>query len=894
MALWHIKTVANTLRELGTSESGLSQSEATTRLLKYGKNAFPETRPDGIFAIFVRQFEGPLIYILLAAAGIVFAIGEIVDSLVILAVLIVNAIIGSFQEGKAQGALLSLRKLVGQKATVIREGRDVVIADTELVPGDILVLREGEKVPADARVILSYNLKANEASLTGESEPIRKHSDVISNERASVADEENIVFKGTHIVAGNGTAVVFATGLHTELGKIAQKIISIDTAVPLAEGVRKISRALIIGVAVSCLLIFSLGLFRGETIFQMFRTVVAVAVSAIPEGLPVALTLILAAGVWRMSKKNVLVKRMQAVEALGHTKIIAVDKTGTLTKNEMVVERLYTNGVMFEISGNGYEPVGNIFMNNKMIDAPELPEIVFAARVAAYSSTARLSYVSETKQWLVAGDPTEAALGVFGEKGGFRTETVNEEAPKVFELPFDYAKKTHMVVRKSGEKNFLALTGAPESVIDACHKVFHSGEEQKFSPEMKREMEKEMQHLARAGYRVVAYAWSAMANEKFDSIPPLVFGGFFGIRDALRPQVRETVAAVHAAGMRVVMITGDHKLTAEAIARDAGIFHKGDVVLSGTDIDELSDTGLQNMLAGVSVFARVTPEHKLRIIEAYRARGEVIAMTGDGVNDAPSLVAADLGVALGEIGTEVAKDASDIILLDDNFGNITAAAEEGRNIYETVRKVVLYLVSTSFGEVLVIVGALALGFPIPLTPSQIIWLNFVTDGFLTVALAMEPKEKNLLLRPRTTSRSLLDAPAIVRAILMGATMAGGTLLLFAAYTDFSWGKAITMGLTVLAIFQWMNAFNCRSERESAFTKNIQQNKWLFYAFFFVFVLQLFAVYAPFLQKILSTEALGFFDWVVMFLVSLSIIFIEEIRKFIFRRIYSTRSAHAVQ
>lgn len=894
MALWHIKTAADVLRELETSEKGLSESEVIVRLSKYGKNTFPEIRPDGFFIIFVRQFESPLIYILLVAAGIVFAIGEVVDALVILTVLLSNAIIGSIQEGKAQSALLSLKKLGGQKATVIREGRDVVISDVELVPGDILVLREGEKVPADARVILSYNLKLNEGSLTGESEPIKKHSEAILNERTTVADEENMIFKGTYVVSGNGTAVVVATGLHTELGKIAQKIITIDTAVPLVEGVRVISRAIIVGVAVSCLIIFSLGIFRGETIFQMFHTVVAVAVSAIPAGLPVALTLILAAGVWRMSKKNVLVKRMQAVEALGHTKVIAVDKTGTLTKNEMVVERLYTNGKIFEISGNGYEPTGNIFVDGKMIDAPELPEIVFAARVAAYSSTARLSYLTDTKQWLVAGDPTEAALSVFGEKGGFRAETVNEEAPKVFELPFDYMKKTHMVVRKSGEKNFLALTGAPEAVIDACHRIFQGSEEKKFSPEAKREAEQKMQELAREGFRVVAYAWSAMADEKFDHVPPLVFGGFFGIRDALRPHVRETVFAVRAAGMRVVMITGDHKLTAETIAREAGIFDKGDRILSGVEIDELSDTGLQNALVGTSVFARVTPEHKLRIIEAYRACGEVVAMTGDGVNDAPSLVAADLGVALGEIGTEVAKDASDIILLDDNFGNIAIAAEEGRNIYETVRKVVLFLVSTSFGEVLVIAGALVVGFPIPLTPSQIIWLNFVTDGFLTVALAMEPKEKNLLIRPQSTSRSLLNASAVARAVLMGATMAGGALLLFAYYTDFSWGKAVTVCVTALAVFQWMNALNCRSERESVFTKDVTKNRWLIYTFIFVFILQLFAVYNPFLQKVLSTEALGLLDWAVIFITSFFIIFIEEIRKFILRRLHGEPSHHAVQ
>jgi Ca2+-transporting ATPase len=883
MALWHALTAADVLRELETSEKGLSPDEVAKRQKETGPNALPEGKTENLFEVFIRQFESPLIYILLGAAGVVFAIGETVDAYVILAVLFINALVGTIQEGKAESALLSLRTLSEGKAIVTRDGRDIVISDRELVPGDIVALREGERIAADARIIAAANLRVNEASLTGESEPVMKTDEEIKSEKAQIQDERNMVFKGTYVVGGTGTAVVVATGIATEIGKIAQKIVAIDTAMPLVAGVKSLSRAIVFASALTCLFIFSLGLYRGEDISTMFVTVVAVAVSVIPEGLPVALTLVLAAGVSRMSKRNVLVKRMQAVEALGHTRVIAVDKTGTITKNEMVAEKLYANGKVFTVSGNGYEPKGGIFLGDTEIDAPELPELSFAAKVAAYSSNARLSFNAETKQWDIAGDPTEAAMGVFARKAGYTQESIDEEAPKVFEVPFDYQKKIHVVVRKSDGKNFFAVTGAPEAVLDMAKKVFRNGTEEPLSFEAKKELEHEVQKLAREGFRVVAFAWSAASGKDFSETPPLVFGGFFGIRDALRPEVRETVEGVRAAGMRVVMITGDHKLTAEAIAKDAGIWKPGDRILTGHEIEELSDEGLRTVLGETSVFARVTPEHKMRIIEAYRRRGEIVAMTGDGVNDAPSLVSADLGVALGRIGTDVAKDASDIVLLDDDFGNIAEAAEEGRNVYETVRKVVLYLVSTSIGEVLVIVGALVSGFPLPLEPSQIIWLNFVTDGFLTVALALEPKEKNLLMKRSSTRRALIDPPMLVRALLMGVTMAAGTLFVFSYYSRISWGLAITMGVTVLAIFQWMNAWNCRSENESALTKDIASNRYLLGALALVVGLQVAAVYTPFLQKILYLGPLTPREWALVTLVSLAVIAVEELRKFAARR-----------
>ena len=882
---WHMKTVPEVLDVLHSRERGLTKEEVAERFQKYGFNKLPEGKVDSLFLIFFRQFQSPLIYILFAAAGIVLVMGEIMDASIIFAVLLFNAIMGTIQEGKAQNTLLALKKFAETSATLLRDGKEFIISDTEVVPGDIVILQEGEKVPADARIIFINTLKIDEASLTGESEPVNKTDTVIPADNLLPADQKNMVFKGTHILSGNGTAVVVATGLATEIGKIAQKIATINTEIPLKTNIRYLSRAIIVTVAIISISLIVLGVFSGKSLKEMFITTVALSVSIIPEGLPIVMTLVLATGVRRMSKRNVLVKRLQAVEALGQTKVIAVDKTGTLTRNEMVIQRVYVDGKNFEITGSGYEPKGEAAFDGKIIDPLNHPELLFSGRIAAFCVNARLSFLEETSIWKIAGDPTEAAMLVLSEKIGFRHDALEQETPKIFELPFDYRKKYHATIRAVDGKNFLTIVGAPEKVLELCKNVWHKNETETLSGEKKKELESVFHNLAQSGFRVVAYAINQDTGQSVDgnTIPPLTFVGFFGMNDALRPEVKEAMQRVRAADMRVVMITGDHRLTAQAIAKEADIWREGDSVLIGEEIDKMSDNELAEKLARTTVFARVTPDHKFRIIQAYRKRGEIVAMTGDGVNDAPSLVAADIGVAMGKIGTEVAKEASDIVLLDDNFASIVSAAEEGRGIYKTIKKVILYLFSTSMGEVLVIAGALVLGYPLPILAAQIIWLNFVTDGFLDVALAMEPKEKGLMQgkfeRPK---KWIVDGLMAQRMLLMALPMAIGTLFVFRGYIGEDMTKAWTISLTVLAVFQWFNAWNCRSESKSLFQMNPFSNKFLVGATGIVIALQFTALYTPFLQKVLHTTPLSLSEWLIIIPIAGSIILVEEIRKLFYR------------
>lgn len=883
---WHTKTIPDVLDTFHSRESGLTKKEATERFREYGLNKLPEGKADGLLLIFFRQFQSPLIYILFAAAGIVFVMGSFVDSLIIFIVLLFNAIVGTFQEGRAQNTLLALKRFAETSATVLRDGKELIVPDTEVMPGDIIVLQEGEKVPADARIIFANALKIDEASLTGESEPVTKTDTVLPANNLEVADQKNMTFKGTHILSGNGTAIVVATGLATEIGKIAQKISSIDTEIPLKTNIRYLSRIIVVTVAVISISLIILGVLSGKSLKEMFTTAVALSVSIIPEGLPIVMTLVLATGVFRMSKRNVLVKRLQAVEALGQTKVIAVDKTGTLTRNEMVIQRVYADGKDFEITGSGYEPKGEVVFDGKNIDPLNNPELLFSGKIAAFCANARLSFSEETSAWKIAGDPTEAAMLVFSEKIGFRHNTLEQETPKIFELPFDYKKRYHATIRAVDDKNFLTIIGAPEEMLELCKNIWHKDGIETLVREKKKELEAVFHRLAQTGFRVLAYAINPDVDQSVNgnAIPPLTFIGFFGMSDALRPEVKEAMQRVRAADMRVVMITGDHRLTAQAIAKEADIWREGDSVLVGEEIDKILDDELAEKLARTTVFARVTPEHKLRIIQAYRKRGEIVAMTGDGVNDAPSLVAADLGVAMGKIGTEVAKEASDIVLLDDNFANIVSATEEGRSIYKTVKKVLTFLFSTSMGEVINITGALVLKWPIPLLPSQIIWLNFVTDGFLTVALAMEPKEKGLMQgkfeRPK---KWIVDNFMIKRMLLMAPIMGLGTLYLFSQYFETNLAKGWTIALTTMAIFQWFNAWNCRSESKSIFQMNPFSNKFLVGATVCVISLQIFAVYNPFMQKVLHTTPLSLSEWLIIIPIAGSIILIEEIRKFFYRR-----------
>ncbi len=883
---WYSKALPEIFKELHSSEQGLSQVEAKRRSDEYGLNKLPEGKVDSVTIIFLRQFQSPLIYILFAVSLIVFLMGQVVDSIIILGVLIFNAIIGTIQEGKAQNTLLALKNFTETKATVLREGKELIIPDRDVVTGDIIILYEGEKIPADARIISAYNLRIDEAAMTGESVPVHKIADTLDISNDSALTQKNTVFKGTHIVLGNGKAIVVAIGIYTVIGKIAKEIATIDTETPLKANIRHLSQLIIVALASISVSLFFLGVALGKPSEEMFRTVLSLAVSIIPEGLPVVITLVLATGVWRMSKQNVLIKRLHAVEALGQARVIAVDKTGTITKNEIVIQKVFVDGKFFDIGGIGYETTGEIRFDGDIIDPANHPELLFAGKIAALCSNARVLFSEENNEWRVIGDPTEAAILTFAKKLGFHKDNLEKESPLVADFPFDYKLKYHAAIHMLLGQKFLSVAGAPEVILGLSERILRDGKNHPLLTEERQKLESVIHEMSQKGLRVIAVAElrDAPNIQSSGDVSALSFVGLFGMKDALRMEVADAMKKATEAGIRVVMITGDHLVTAQAIATEAGIYHDGDTVLTGNEIDTMSDAELSRELSTTTVFARVNPEHKFRIIQAYKARGEVVAMTGDGVNDAPSLVAADLGVAMGKVGTEVAKEASDIILLDDNFGNIVLAIEEGRNIYKTIKKVVLYFTATSAGGVLVITIALFLGYPLPLLAIHIIWLNFVTDGFLNAALAMEPKEEGLLrgnfAKP---GKYLIDKLMTVRLVLMSSVMAIGTLYVFQMYLEMDFAKALTMSLTSLAVFQWFNAWNCRSETKSIFQMNPFSNKYLVIAMFSIVSLQLLAVYNPIMQKILRTVPLELSDWLLIVTVASSIILAEEIRKFFYRR-----------
>ena len=874
--VWYRLPLKEVYKKLNTSEKGLTSEWAEKRLQSFGPNELPRPEVDSWWAIFFRQFKNSLIYILLIAAAIVFWLGEYVDGGVILFVLAFNAIVGTVQEGRAQSALIALQEFVETFVTVLRDGKESLIADRVLVPGDVIVLTEGDKVSADCYLIKANNLRVDEAALTGESTPVKKMTGSFRKRRVPVVEQSNMVFKGTNVVGGQAKALVVGTGLNTEIGKISSLITGIETEIPFQTNLRDLSRLIIGAVIVVSLALLGIAAAKGEGLQEMFLVAVTLAVSVIPEGLPIVSTLILAFGVMRMAKRKALVKRLQAVEALGQARVIAVDKTGTITRNEMVIRQVFINNIFFDITGEGFKSQGKALLGGKEIKINQSSDLYMAAQIASFCASARLS------DGRVIGDPTEVAMLVLGKKLGLPKDVLENKYPQVSEIPFDHVTKYHVTVHQMKDHRYTTVVGAPESIFNACTKMLKNGRVVAFTNKDKERMKNIIKQLTQNGLRILAFSF-ANTDLQSKKIPEMTFAGFYAMEDAIRKEVVGAVKRVKKAGMKTIMITGDHKLTAIAIARQAGIYKEGDLVLTDHELEKMSERELGDVINKVSVFARISPGNKTKIIDAYRSKGEIVAMTGDGVNDAPSLVAADLGVAMGGIGTSVAKEASDIILLDDNFGTIVVAVEEGRHIYQTIKKTILYLFSTSIGEVLAIFGSIILGWPLLLVPAQIIWLNLVTDGFLDISFAWEPKDKDLLKGSFEHSKKyFIDRAMILRSILMGSSMMIGALFVFSLDFQDNLPKALTMSLTTLAVMQWFNAWNVRSEKESVFKINPLSNKVLLGATFVVIMLQLAVVYWGPLQLIFQTVPLTLSDWSLAIGVSLLIVVVEEIRKFFYR------------
>lgn len=884
---WHQLTKNQIISELKVDlEKGLDSKEAKERLFKNGPNSLPEGKPDSLLGIFFRQFKSSLIYILVICSLGVYLLGDTTDALIILVVLLCNAAIGTVQEGKAGKIFRSLKKLSQSEVAVLRNGMEEIISESEAVAGDVLILSEGQKIAADARVIFNYNLSLDESAFTGETGGVEKKDCVLSDSDLPVSSRHNMVFKGTSILTGNGRAVVVETGINTELGKISKSLLEPEQEIPLQKNIRLFSKILIFVVLIVSVLLFLLGLFLGREVREMFSLVVSMAVSMIPEGLPLVLTVILASGVWRMSKRNALVKKMQAVEALGQAKVIAVDKTGTITENQMVVKQVYTGGKIYTITGNGYYPKGEIFLGDQK--QKENPDVSLAGLIGFLTSRATVQLDEQTGIYKVAGDPTEAAMEVFGEKMGFSRDQQIRDYREVGEIPFDYKNKFRAVFYEHQEKVFCVVAGAPEILMKNSAYFLENGQAKELNQKEKENLENTVEEFSSKAFRVVAFGFKYLGKKHpLDNIKDLVFGGFFGIEDAIRPEAKNSVLKARAEGVKVVMITGDLKATAKAIAKEASIFNEGDLIITGPELAQMSDQELNEKLSFVSVFARVTPEDKMKIIKAYKSAGIIIAMTGDGVNDAPSLVAADLGVAMGKIGTEVAKEAADIVLLDDNLGSIVSAIKEGRVMYQNIKKALQFLFATSLGELFTIVAALLLNMPLPILAVQILWLNLITDPLIGASLALEKEENKIYIKQ---NKYFIDLPMVTHMVMVGVIMMCGGIYLFNLYSPLGYVKATTVTLTVLAVFQWYNGLNCRFLYRSIFHKRIFSNRYLWLSLGFNMLLQIAAVYLPVVQKVLKTAPLGLREWLLAFAFGFILIFAEEIRKAIFRGLYNRKLA----
>lgn len=864
-ASWHTLTTDEVLRRQESASTGLSASEASARQSTYGENRLPSSPSKPLWVVFASQFTSPLILILLGSAILMAIFGERLDSVIIGIVLLFNAFIGTFQEGKAQKTLESLRQLSGTTATVIRQTQPQTVDSTLLVPGDIISLREGEKIAADCRLLEVNRFTVDESSLTGESYPIHKTVEKLNEEKLPVADRKNMIFSGTYVSSGMATAIVVATGTQTHIGSLAQELSQLDTQVPLKRKLDDLSKGIVLAVGVFSILFFLISLLQSKPWMDTFFTVISMAVSLIPEGLPVILTLVLAQSVSRMSKHQALVKKLAAVEALGQASIIAVDKTGTITLNQLAVTTISTLDTTYMVSGEGYMPTGSISPTPTL--ASDKKNLRLLSGILTASASAQLVQDSTTKRWNVIGDPTEGALVVLAHK---LEDPIDLQS--ISHLPFDYTTKYSTHVFNQDGCFITALIGAPERVLSRC--ALTSSEQAR--------LETSMEKLTSQGLRCVAIATkSSRFQASHKTLDNLSLLAIVAMQDTIHPEAKEAIGLAQAAGIRVVMITGDHPNTAIAIARSVGIYNPQDGVITGDQLNKLSEDKLQSYLRSTTVFARVAPEDKLRLITAYRNLGETIAMTGDGVNDAASLVAADLGIAMGRIGTEVAKEAADIVLLDDNFKSITAAIKEGRGLYLTIKHVISYLLSTGVGEALTLGVALLFGLAAPLLPVQIIWLNLVTDGFLDVALSMEPREHGLLKHNWGKSETaLIDRSAWIRIGILGFTMMVGTIAVYVAADTGEHLKALTMSLTTLAAFQWFNAWNCRSNR-SLFTLPLLGNKPLLFATATVVLLHVGAVSLPIMQRFLHTTSLSITEWAICIATGASIIVVEEIRKLLF-------------
>jgi Ca2+-transporting ATPase len=892
---WYQQSPEEAAQSLGTSlVEGLASSEIPGRLEKYGPNELKEQKGKSFLQKLIAQFSDFLILILIAAALISVFVGEAKDAIVIMSIVIVNALLGLYQEGKAEKALEALKKMASPTAKVLRDGKPLEIQSSQLVPGDLVILETGDIIPADLRLVESSNLKIEEASLTGESVPVEKKAKDTYSEEVSLGDRHNMAYMSTIVTYGRGKGLAVETAEGTEIGKIAAMIQTFEEeSTPLQKKLNQLGKVLGITTIAVCIAVFGIGLLQGREVLEMFMISISLAVAAIPEGLPAIVTIVLAIGMNKMVERNAIVKKLLAVETLGATSVICTDKTGTLTQNEMTVVKLLTDNHVVEVEGIGYDPVGDFKIDGKIITLDALNGLKPLLTIAALANDAKLD--GSSGMYKIIGDPTEGALITLAGKVSLDSADLNKTYKRIEEIPFDSERKMmttfHDMPSDEGVSSF--TKGAPDIIIRRCNKILLNGGIKEFTPELKDIVLKHNSEFSRSALRVLAFAYKEYASLPENPSPDvnemnMTFVGLTGMIDPPRPEARDAIALCKKAGVNAIMITGDYKETAFAIAKDLGMAETEDQAMMGERLDGMSDEELQEVVRKTKVFARVSPEHKVRIVTALKANGEITAMTGDGVNDAMAIKKADIGVSMGITGTDVAKNTAEMILTDDNFASIVAAVEEGRIIFSNIKKFVYFLLSCNIGEILLVFTSILLNLPVPLLPIQLLWLNLVTDSFPALALGVEKGEPDIMNHPpRDPSEPILDKRMLVgvsfQALAVGFASLAAYLLALKMYGLEGIEEARTITFATLILSELLRAYSSRSQKFTLAKIGIFSNKSMVYATLGAFLLMVAVMYIPFMNGIFYTFPLTLVDWEIVISFAFIPLIVGELTKVVMGR-----------
>ncbi len=889
------------IERLKSDPNGLDKEQRKQRLEEYGPNKLEEKEKASIIKLIIRQFNDFLVYVLLAAAVISFFAGHMIDMYVIIGVILVNGIIGFFQEFKAEKSIESLKQLISHEATILEEGEKTIVDIARLVPGDIVLLEEGKSIPADARLLKIKNLQVVEASLTGESMPSEKSTEPL-DKKTGLADRVNMIYKGTHVARGNCKAVITATGKYTELGKISESLHQVGEKESRFRKLTAQIARIMAGIAVgTALVVFVIGFFIRNFDFQETLLVtIATMVSSIPEGLPAVLSIVLAIGANRMARKNAIIREFTATETAGSLNVILTDKTGTITRGILTIKKIYVPGEReYEVSGEGYQLEGEIMRDGQKLSLTDDPMLTRMVLIAGGCNNASIKELNEEsdRQPEVSGDPTEAALLVLSNKTGIHKEPPYRDYKVIDDLPFNSDQKFRAsLVCCPDDRREVFVVGAPEKILSLSDSVVSAEGSRKLDQDLEEEIGEKIHELSNQAMRVIGCAFKSVDGKREEvtagDASDLIFTGLYGIMDPPREEVKEAVARCRRAGIRVIMVTGDHKHTAGAIAREVGIIKEVEdpegclQVLTELDLD-VDDQTLDRYTACTNVFARVSPDSKLRIARSVQGKQMIIGMTGDGVNDAPALKFADLGIAMGQRGTDVAKDASQIVLSDDNFASIVSAIEEGRIVFNNIRRTTFFLITTNFASTLNLIAAISIGFTYPLSPTQILWVNLVTDGIMDISLATEPGHKDIMVQPPVgKNERIINKQILPNLLIIVPVMVTLALLAFNHYRPEGVEKARTGAFLVIAMTQIFNAFNLRSLEESVFRIGFFTNRWVVLAFVASIILQVLAIKLPFMQTIFHFRDMAWIDILVITLLSSLVLVFGELYKWMRGRIRS--------